>query len=168
MTTSESSAAPYSESRVTESLQGFSQSQARIEEQVSLLFTAYRNIYDRLALEFPLAYETHKVTRVNLGERTVTLANDTVITFDELFDIEHAAALRRTEMEEEILRRMHRRETLELEELEARIGESGLNESGMVTKVARLLELRQRYPHVEEAPRPLIEVDTSHDATSAD
>lgn len=163
------SAVPYSESRITESLQGFSQSQRRLEEQVATLFEAYRRVYDRLALEFPQAYDSTTVSRVDLSQEQVILANDTVLSFSELFDIDGAAQMRFAEMRDEIRRRAYRRETRELEELEARVAQSGLLESGAFNDVQRLLELRRRYPNVVEPPSHRVEVDAPDEtATVAD
>ncbi len=165
--TSSDKPVPYSESRVMESLQGFSQAQRHLEEQVSLLFEAYRQVYDRLALEFPQVYETTTVARVDLSGEMVFLDNGTALLFSELFDIERAASLRHAEMREEIRRRAFRRETRELEELEDRIGQSGLLESGAFSDIQRLLELRQRYPNLVEAPSHRVEVDPTIEPEAA-
>lgn len=159
MTNSYERAVPYSESRITESLQGFSQSQRRLEEQVAMLFEAYRQVYDRLALEFPQAYDSSTVSRVDIGKEQVILDNGTVLSFAELFDIDGAAQVRFAEMRDEIRRRAYRRETRELEELEGRVAQSGLLESGAFNDIQRLLELRQRYPNVVEPPSHRVEVD---------
>lgn len=161
------SAVPYSESRITESLQSFSQSQRRLEEQVATLFEAYRRVYDRLALEFPQAYDSPTVSRVDLSQEQVILDNDTVLSFSELFDIDGAAQLRFAEMRDEIRRRAYRRETRELEELEERVAQSGLLESGAFNDVQRLLELRRRYPNVVEPPSHRVEVDVPDETAPA-
>jgi hypothetical protein len=167
MTNSETTV-PYSESRITESLQGFSQAQRRLEEQVGLLFAAYRSVYDRLALEFPQAYDSPQVAVVDLNNEKVILRNDTVVTFAELYDIDGAAVIRRNEMRDEIRRRMHQRETYELEELEERVNQSGLRESGAFSDIERLLELRLRYPHVVAPPAPRVELTEEQPDGSTD
>lgn len=152
MTYSDEQTVPFSESRILESLQGFAQSQQRLEEQVLLLFGAYRRVYDRLAVEFPQAYDSATVSRVDLTKEQVVLANGTVLSFTTLFDVDAAAQARSHELNEEIRRRTRARETLELEELEDRLARSGLVESGAFSDVQRLLELRLRYPNVIEPP----------------
>lgn len=154
-----------SESSVTQNLQAFDASQRSIEAQVGELFSRYQEVYDRLALEFPQQYVSPRITSISLPERTVLLANDTVVSFDDLIDPDAATAARRKQLEEEIARRTIQRDTSELTELEV---EFAAWDVALIEKVGRLLELRRRYPEKETFNRLMVDLDSVASSDTAE
>lgn len=147
----------HSESTVLQNLQGYDASQRGIEEQVSELFGRYKEVYDRLAVEFPARYTQPRVGSVSLDGGFVLLTNDVRVPFSDLIDPDRATAEKRAQLEDEIFRRTESRDTQELTELEV---EFASWDQTTIDRIGRLLELRRRYPEKEVFNRIMVDLDT--------